>query len=373
MKRTKIILNLLLSFYCINSQADTIETPLTTRVVKINLKSDVELQETLKKFMPKNNAISVFDEVGSGKVTLQVMNDYNFKNPNKGPIKERNDDIGHTHGFKVGIHKNLEGLGFDKYFLTISYETNLFTNSDRPEDFQENYFQTLYENEDGYLQADVYFKEENLITLMANKVKERDAFYWAAGGGYHEINAEDSNRGILISGVSQQRWHHRNINEMSGPTLREYNYIEQEGVSQSGVFIKGILGKDITVYKTDLNRAYLRPEVESMLTQIDEASYIGTSVEVGNDFITGRNSMIPDIRISGKYQVNKYSTGTYKEYSIGAEVQTRYFGVKFKYVLPKTEAPSYLNPLPQDFENRNNLRPPSEPTVWLQIEGKLPH
>ncbi|MFT6633104.1 MAG: hypothetical protein ACJAS4_003073 [Bacteriovoracaceae bacterium] len=369
-KLTAVIFSTILSLAI---QAEVFEAPLITKAVKVNLKSDAELKEVLRKVVPQNTAVSIFDQVGEAKITLQLVNDYNFKNPNSGPINERNDDLGYTHGFKVEIQKKLLNQGFDKYFLTISYETNLYTNSDRPKEFQENYYDTLYENEDGFLQADVYFKEENLITLMANKIKENNAFYWSAGGGFHEINADDTERGVLISGLTQQKAHHRNINNLLGGTLREYNYLAQEEASQNGIFLKGMIGKDLTVYKTNYNRGFLRTELEAMATQIEDASYLGTSIEFGNDFISGKNSILPDVRIASKYTAKQYKdSSTYREFSIEAGIQTRYLGLKLKYVLPQTENAKYLNPLPEDFVNREGLRPPTEPTFWLMIEGKLP-
>ena len=374
MKAIKFFSILLFTFLSLAGQAEVFQAPLIARAVKISLKSDSELKEVLNKVVHHDTAASLFDQVGEAKVTLQLVNDYNFQNPNSGPIDERNDDLGFTHGFKVEIQKSLLNQGFDKYFLTISYETNLYTNSDKPKEFQENYYSTLYENDDGFLQADVYFKEENLITLMANKIKENNAFYWSAGGGYHEINADDTKRGVLISGLTQQKDHHRNINNLLGGTLREYNYLPQEGVSQNGVFLKGMIGKDLTVYKTNFNRGFLRTEFEAMATQIKDASYLGTSIEFGNDFEVGNGSILPDIRVASKYTAKQYTdSSTYREFSLEAGVQTRYLGLKFKYVLPQTDNAKYLNPLPEDFENREGLRPPAEPTFWLMIEGKLPH
>lgn len=347
--------------------------PLSTSDVRINVSNDEELTTILEKFTDEQTASSIFDKVGSGKVQLRVFNDYNFQAPNSDDLSKLNDDIGKTHGLKISIFKNLAPAlnGNDKYYINISYETNLYTNSNTPKEFQEDYRDVIYMGENGFWQADVYFKEENIFKIIAGKIETKDAYYWKVGGGFHELNADDADRGILLSSLSQQAWYHHLINETNGATYREYNYLPQDA-SQAGVFIEGELGRDFTLHESQHSRSFVRAGAESRLTMVDKASFVGVYFKVGHDYDPGKNSVLPAFRVMGGINGQQYIKGSYAESFVEVSTQGKYLGAKIKYTVPLTDDPNYLNALPEDFMNRDSLTPGREPTIWLTIEGRLP-
>ena len=350
------------------------KVPLVTDIIRVNIGSDEELKETLTNITDEKTAISIFDRIGEAKIEIRLLNDYDFKDQNSPNVSELNDDIGKTHGTKITVYKNIAPIDNekDKYYLSISYDTTLYTNSDQPEAFQNDYRDVIYWNEkDNHYLADVYFKEENVFKFLISKIKSQDAFYWSAGAGFHEINADDADRGILLSSITQQAWFHGTINDVNGPTYREYNYMPQDA-SEQGVLIEGEVGRDFTMYKSKSNRIFTRAGVNSRLTTIKDASYVGTYIQIGNDYTPSKDSFFPAIRILTGLEAKRHVSDNYAEGYIEVGVQGEYIGTKFRYTMPFTNDPGYLNPLPNDFENRGNLNPAKEPTIWFVIEGRIP-
>ena len=94
----------------------------------------------MKELVNEEAVVSIMDQVGKAKVDLRLRNDYNFHNVLRVLSVTPPDDIGLTHGFKISIHKDLTKIKNDQYYATITYESNLYTNSTEPEAFQEDYF-----------------------------------------------------------------------------------------------------------------------------------------------------------------------------------------------------------------------------------------
>ena len=347
--------------------------PIMTSVIKVNFGTDAELKGFISSLFDDDGAaVSVFDEVKKGKVKISLVNDYNFKDANSLDLDELNDDLGLTHGYKISITKNVAPNGGDKFYATISYESDLHTNSDQPEAFKNDYRDVLYENRDGYMQADVFYKEENLIKLIMGKIQSNDAYYWEAGIGYHEINAEDSDRGIFISSITQQAWHHRYLNKRTEGSYREYNYLSQEGMSDSGAVIEALFGRDFTLRQKGNHRTFVRPEIETRLTKVKDASYVGTGITLGHDFVPQQDALfnVP-IRVMGGFVAKKYSSGSYRQTFVEVSAQRHGLSFSLKYIKPLTKSPRYLNPLPNDFEERDLNEANKEPLISISLEGKF--
>ena len=351
------------------SSSEAIET----EVIKINYKDQETLESDLKEVLSPVILTSVFDEVGSGKVSVQFINDYNFENPNSGPVEARNDDIGYTHGVKFEIYKNLAPQGYDNYYLLISYESQLHTNSDRPIEFQNDFRDVLYTNEEGFSQADVYFKEQNTIDFTIGKIKNQNAYYWKAGIGYIEINTTDTDRGILLSSLSQQKKYHRVMNERFGQKVREYNYLENPSKNKKSLLLKTEVGRDFSLYHKDSNRTYFRPSSNVLVTNIKGASYVSIASELGYEYEANSLSFFPHLKLSVRYDYQRYAdSSVYKGYTFEAMIKTKYFATKLQYITPETNSPEYLNPLPINFKNRELSYPAIEPTIVFSIEGIIP-
>jgi hypothetical protein len=338
--------------------------------VRLNIEDDKELESVISRLAQKNDVSRIFDEVKNTKVVFRILNDYNFSDANSGDLSKINDDIGRTHGYKISIMKNFAPLiGEGEYYMNISYESDLYTNSNEPEKFQEDYRDVVYRRDDGIYQADQYFKEENILKIIIAKMESQDAFYWKVGGGFHEINADDIERGILISGLSQQTWQHEFLNR-NGPARREYNNLSQENVSDIQGMIEGEVGKDITLYSGQNNRVFARGGLTARVTGIKNGSYIGGYLKVGHDWddqVTGHMAY----RVMTGTEVKKYSDSLYNEYFFEFGVHGENIGANIRYVIPTTKDANYLNALPENFENRENLIPPNEPMIWLFLEGKF--
>lgn len=362
----KIFIPLILQLIVLSSSFASSIFPLTTKQVRINAKDTAQIEKILDEILEKPVPKVLIDKVENTKVEITLLNDYDFKDSHSTDLARVNDDIGKTHGFKISISKNIAPIlnGNDNYYLDISYETNLYTNSVTPEEFQNDYRDTLYKNDDGYWQTDAFYKEENLFGVIVAKIESQDAYYWKAGVGFHELNTDDATRGILISSITQQKWHHRDINERFGPTYREYNYINQDA-SQSGVFVTAEAGRDITVFNSKNSRTFMRAGVNSRLTMVKEASFVGSYFHIGHDYKRLRFKT----GVSGKvYTDNSKYTEAFAE----AYYKGKYAGVKLRYSNPFTKDPNYLNALPEDFKNRDSLAAPNEPIISLSIEGHLP-
>tara|TARA_R110000868_G_scaffold104087_4_gene286266 strand:- start:4050 stop:5123 length:1074 start_codon:yes stop_codon:yes gene_type:complete len=344
--------------------------PLATSAIRLHFSSDQELKSAITTLADEASASKIFDEVKNGKVTLQLLNDFNFEDSNSGDLSKVNDDLGRTHGYKITIHKNIAPIGGDKYYLTLSYESELYTNSDQPEAFKADYREILYRNDDGFWQGDIYYKEENILKLMINKVKSKDAYYWKAGAGFHQINADDADRPFLLSGVTQQAWFHRAINNSRGAVYREYNYLAQPNASRSGVEIEAEFGRDMTILEGDHSRTYIRTGVEARLSNIENSSFVGAYISLGHD-IHNQDSTLPGIRVVTGYLARKYSDSIYSESFAELSIQGENLGASVRYVVPHTDDPAYLNALPLDFEARDANVPNREPTIWLIVEGKF--
>ncbi len=356
---------LLLTCFSISSYAQNM-FPLQTSDIRINVADLDEVEEFLDQITEESIDPVIFDKIGSGKIEFSLYNDFSPQNLRDGDISTMTDDIGKTHGYKLSVYKNMAPLlnGNDKYYINISYETTLYTNSDQPEVFQKNYKETLYLNSDGYWQADVFFKEENLFKVLLGKVKSKDAYYWKVGVGFHEMNTDDANRGFILSSITQQAWHHRDINERHGPTYREYNYLTQDG-SQKGIAIEAELGKDITLNRGKNSRTFTRAGVNSRATMVKDASYVGAYINLGHDYKVVR----VQAGISGRVHTD---SSVFSESFLEAAYQSKYGGVKLKYTIPITKDPAYTNALPSDFQNRVELATPKENLIWLTFEGRLP-
>ncbi len=345
-----------------------------SKIIRLNYSSAEELEKDLKPIVPQVLITPIFDEIENTTFVLQLVNDYDFKDPNEEPVLEKNDDIGFTHGYRIEIKKNLAPQGFDNYYLTISYESQLHTNSDTPEEFNNDYRDVIYLNDRGFWQADVFFKEQNLLEVVTGKIKAQDALYWKAGVGFIEINADDSDRPFLFSSIEHQRWLHESVNDIKGATIREYNYLSNEDASKRGVYLTAEAGRDYSLYMGDENRVFLRPSIRTRISSIKDSSYVGANIEIGNDFTPPEEfTFLPALRVSANMDIEKYTDGsTYRSYGFRVSAKYKYFTTTLKHTVPLDNEPGYLNPLPNDFFNRDSLQPRKDATTWLILEGHLP-
>ncbi|MCO4753777.1 MAG: hypothetical protein KC478_04815 [Bacteriovoracaceae bacterium] len=344
---------------------------LMTPSIRVNIGTEQELKDTLADICDANTAVSLFDQVGRGKVEIRFLNDYNFEDPNTDDLSKVNDDIGKTHGFKMSVTKNIAPTKGDKYYVTISYSTDLYTNSNKPEDFQRDYRDVVYKKDGKYF-ADVYYKEENLLNLLIGKVESKDAFYWKAGVGYHELNTEDTSRGVMFSALAQQNYYHRTVNNDIAQIYREYNYLHQDA-SQRGLMVEGHAGMDKTLFESSQNRTFARAGLRSRLTAVEDASFIGGYLHLGHDLVP-YSDYIPAVRLKAGIEVQQYSdSSNYREAFIELSTGGRPFQTKIKYVVPLTDDPEYLNALAEDFPKRDETHLPKEPIIWIGIEGRLPN
>ena len=353
---------ILLIFTILTSFASS-DLPLLTSSIRLTFDDKEELESSMKELVNEEAVVSIMDQVGKAKVDLRLRNDYNFHNVLRVLSVTPPDDIGLTHGFKISIHKDLTKIKNDQYYATITYESNLYTNSTEPEAFQEDYFDVLY-RQDGVYMADVYFKEENFVRFIINKIKKQDAFYWSAQGGYHEINTKDSERPLLLSSITQQDGWHGLINS-GQDTYRHYNYLDSNEGSK-GFYAEIEAAFDKTIHRSEGSRAFVRYGANSRLTQVEGASYIGGFVQLGYENGTKRTPM----RFMTGLETKAYTSGTqsivFVEASRGEDVQ-----VRFRISKPLNKDPNYLNPFPQDFENRDQTHLPNEVRLDLGISGKF--
>lgn len=346
------------------------ESPVVTPSIRVNYESKEDLKSDLKKVLDEKSVSDIFDRVDNMKVEVMLLNDYNFTDPNSPEIEKLNDDIGRTHGLRMTVYKNIAPLvdGSDKYFVSFSYESNLHTNIPddvpRPIDF----YSIGYENERGFWQVDVYFKEENILRMMVGKMKTGNAMYYQAGVGYQEINSEDNSRGFLLSSVAQQAWLHKGVNDVFGRKFREYNYL-QSGRNQRSMTLEGEVGYDKTLYQTKNSRSFMRTGVDARLSGIDGASFVGTYIQFGQDY--DPSGYLPAVRVAGGIHYKRFANEEYKEASLEAALAGEHAALKFRYVLPFDHDPSYLNVLPMEFEHRIDQRPDKEPLIELILEGRL--
>lgn len=372
----KVFLTLLFSLLQLQAYGNPIgkKVPINTTNIKLEVKDDVELLQIVNSIFPQKTASTIFDQVKGSKLAVTFINDFNFSDRSSGDLNAINDDIGRTHGYRMSFVKEVgAAVGEPKYFISISYKTELYTNSNEPEAFQNDYRDVVYLNDEGYFQADVYFKEENLFKIILGKVKTQNAYYGEVGIGFHEINASDLSRGITISSASQQAWWHHRINNKAGQaSIREYNYLPQKNLDQRGVMIEADLGKDQTLYQNTSFRGSIRAGATTRISSVRDASYAGVYINLNHDYDPGINSMLPGIRLTGGHSTKKYIDGSkYSQSFIEIKAKGNLLSVSLKYVEPHTDDPRYLQALPSEFGDRDSLAPAKEPTVWLTIEGKL--
>ena len=353
--------------------ANATESPHLTTKIKVNFQSKNDAEYFLRENIPNRLISNIFDNFNGTKIIIHTFNDYDFKDPNADDPNSVNDDLGLTHGMKFEVYKNIAPTGFkDQYYLLISYETSLFTNSDRPEEFQENYRDVVYKNEDNIYQADIYFKESNRLSALFGSLKKENAYFWNAGLGYQELNTEDYERGFILSSISQQKWQHQNLNKWFDGKYREYNYLPEDK-NQYGFYFNGSIGRDITISKSQNIRTFSRAQIRTQLHQLKNASSIGFDIELGFDYNSNDKKWFKvPVRIQAQYKIDKYfDSNLYQEINFEVRAEFDHLSTSFKYIIPLTHNPDYLNPLPLDFVNRESSKPSKEPIIWFTLEGKI--
>ncbi len=350
-------------------------TQLLTPMLRFCLEDENDLEDTYERLTGQVLPVSVFDEIGRGKVEIIFFNDFDFKDPNGPDPAAVSDDVGRTHGMKLSIYKDISSRRSDqRYFINVSYETNLYTNSKEPDIFDHNYRDTLYwDNDRGVYISDVYFKEENVFKVLIGKVRSHNAFFWEVGGGFQEINTDDIDRGVILSALGQQKWFHRSVNEAyeDEHVFREYNYLKQEE-SERQFYLEMRAGKDQTLLENGGNRVFVRYGVFGRASGVKNASHIGGFVNLGYDHEKRGRSFIPSMRFQTGIEQLFYKDDNYAEYFFEIGTTGDNFGTTVKYTVPLSNDPNYLNPLPIDFTNRTQLAPRQEPTIWIMIDGRLP-
>ncbi len=347
------------------------EAPILTNMVRIDIKNDTELKKVLNETLDEDTASDFFDKIQNSKLSVALSNDYNFSDGNDPDPNVPADDLGRTHGLEISFVKNIAPIiNKDEYYISITYSTELYSNSTEPAAFQNDYRDVLYQNEEGVYVADQWFKEENFFKAVLGKFESKDAYYWKAGVGFHEINAEENDRGVLLSAIGQQRFHHELLNRNEN-RYRVYNNIAQDNVSEMGAMIEGEVGRDFTFSESDVRRTWLRVGSKSRLTSVDDASYIGLYGQIGHDYV---NSKKVGFRLQTGLTADLYADGSaYSDSYIGLGIHIKplKMAVSLKYIVPFTKDPGYLNALPQDFTNRDANAAPGEPIFQFNVDGRF--
>lgn len=332
----------------------------------IQFKDEKELKETLKELKKKGAKIDVsevFDKLKNGSFSMRLLNDNNFA---KLGTKGSGSDRGLTHGMNLKFEHNVKD---GKYTMLIEYDTSLYTSYTNPSD-------PNYTHVGGVTHVDQNFIEENIAKVVLKKVKSDNAFYWTAGGGFHELNKDDPNRSSLISSIKQQENFHKwfiQMQQKGDPskrvTTKIYDNIAQEG-SERSVMVEGSIGGRIATkpFGTPDVKVFVDAEIGGRLTGVKGASYLESKVSANADL-----RLVGNLSARGTYEKSArlYTTGQMtSDNTIAVTVGTRAVQVGIKLVdQDKGRLPAYLNPLPKDFPDRKYYSP--APSRTFQMTAKV--
>ncbi len=341
------------------SITDKIKDPAEGKII-LNIKDKADLKNTLGSILVLNKQklpAHILDDIENAAVTFWIHNDNNWFNGGSG-----GNDIGNTHGMKLEFTKNLKGTG---YQLTISYETNLYTNWSNPANPSANFRLAP----DGGWLVTQFFIEENIAKVMLEKKKQGDAFYWSASGGIHQLNKDDPDGAFGIgSALGSQRWLHSTLNNHQAGSARHYDNLPQFGESEVAPMVEGSIGKRTSLMTGQDTRVFLKTEGSARLTGVSDASYVGGDTGI---FVDRRLIGSSAVRAGFGYQAKVYSDQTtqdskYFEVIVG----TKHLEAGFRYDWNSGLLPGYQNALPVDFENRDELQQEDQNIWQVYIKGK---
>lgn len=316
--------------------------------MSLNFKDKKEFEQSMNDLGLKGSEI--LDRVNDGTFTLVSTNDNLITDMGHGG---KSNDRGNTHALLMKFDKALN----DEYFVTISYESNLFTQFTNPE--KPNY----KKNAQKITHVSQFFIEENLAKLTLSKAKNGDALFGDVGGGVHQLNKDKINNSVIFSALTQQRGfhnlfidHQQRTNPGQKVVTKVYNNVPQRG-SKTGVMLEGALGKRHTVdgLSGDRMRTFLEGSATGRLTSIDNASYAGGEVSANTDIRFFRETTL---RLSGGVRSKVYITSqTTNEKFVNVSVGNRKFETGITVTEPDKKLAGYQNPLPQNMARRDELAP----------------
>jgi len=318
----------------------------------VNFEDEKELGDVLEKIIPDADIYLVsqaIDSINKDRFRVVFFNDNSIADLGEGG---NSDDLGKTHGMALTFIKNLKGSG---YQLKIEYETNLFTNFKNPEK------PGFWQDEQGGWHVDQYFIEENIGKVLIAKKKKGDAFYWSIGGGVHSLNKSDGDGALgVFSALGSQVAFHKAASDIKPGAARLYNNFGQKG-DETEVFIEGNAGKRMTLNSNPQNRIYLQSEVESRVTGVNDASFVGADISLKNDQeIFNSSNMRFGVGVKSKVYIDgSLQTAGYVDISVGNDN----YRAGFKYEMERNDLPGYQNALPMEFANRKSFAPPNE-NIW---------
>lgn len=312
--------------------------------IVLKIKNQEELKSVLRSMLPKDSEKSVLDSVEDGNIRFLIHNDYALTGESK------SDDVGDTHGFELTFTK----AAGDGYNLQITYESNLYTNFADPKNI------AFWTDEDGNYHFAQYYIEENIGKIILEKQASGDAFYWRLGGGLQELNKSDGEGTFgVLSALGSQAKFHETVAENSGGA-RLYDNLGQEG-DEISPFVEMDLGKRQTLIESGRSKVFVKGEVGSRITGIDDASYLSGSAEAHFERLIGETFTV---RVGGGYRAELYADDSQTEARyVDVVVGSRKFKAGMRYEKRFSKVPGYQNALPPNYVNRD-LYAPKDDAVW---------
>lgn len=317
--------------------------------LKLSFKDKKDLVTSLEEMGLKGS--EVFDKVDNGSFTMILTNDNWITDMGKGG---KSNDRGNTHSMLMKFDKN---IGKEGYILSLSYESNLFTQFTNPEkpDYKRDAQNITHVSQN--------FIEENVAKLVLAKAKKGDAYYWEAGGGIHQLNKDDINNPVLFSGLRQQEAFHdafisyqRKKTPDQRVVTKIYDNIPQSG-SETGLMLEGAIGKRLTLDPLSGKRirTYLDGSVTGRATTVHNASYAGLESSLNTDIRIFNET---GLRITAGNRARVYvNSDTTSENFVNVAVANRKFETGVTYTDPSKKLAFYQNPLPRDMARREELAP----------------
>jgi hypothetical protein len=345
----------------INEKKDDCPEPAKLVSTKASVVAKYENKKDFEAAMKRMNidVSDIFDRLKNGSFTARLVND---NNPLKLGTKGSGSDRGLTHGMSLRFDHNIKD---GTYQFGVQYDSLLFTSYKDPAN-------PNYTHVGGVTHVDQSFLEENVLKLELSKTKTDNNIYWTTGGGFQELNKDDSTRPFLISAARQQLAFHdffialqQKGDANKRVTTKVYNDIAQQD-SQRSLFYEGAVGARVVPLKliNDNVKIFVDGEINGRLTGITNASYIGAKASLNMDLRLINNlGARATIGKTARY----YSSGeVVGEKTMDVTVGTRAFQVGVKIVNQDNgRLLKYQNPLPKDFPNRTYYAPGAPKTFQV--------
>lgn len=327
-----------------------------SRAIQIEFSNEKDLKAAIEKFAPGH----YLDFVKNSSLEVNLTND---NNPFRAVSDDftGGDDLGYTHGLKIEFKKRLD----DKYTMSISYSTDLYSNTTRPQwrtnDNQDDAGRntaiiydsnSIDKNKDVFLKGNYnhetgkynqFFIEENKLKAIVEIIDdENNNVFYKVGAGVHQINASKTDGNILLSSLTQQDKYH----DKAG--FHTYDSLKQPGRDQTRTFVEAGAGRIDNFWQTDRQRISMRSEADVSLTGVDGASYAQAGAALRYDYQNGENATA--YRAQAKVQARVYSTGeTQKKASVEFIIDSKRHRFGLEVARRSGDDPLYLQAHPVSY------------------------